>query len=103
MDETACGGWRGGLRKRLVDGAFSLSLAAPVANANDVPPPLPCRFGVRVGCPLLPPPAPPPLILQSIVVVTEDPWWDRCRGVLGLYNILDRYSRYLRTSTYVQK
>jgi hypothetical protein len=23
--------------------------------------------------------------------------------LLGLYNILDRYSRYLRTSTYVQK
>ncbi len=29
--------------------------------------------------------------------------WDNIHGLLGLYNILDRYSRYLRTSTYVRK
>ncbi len=28
---------------------------------------------------------------------------DACVKLLGLYNILDRYSRYLRTSTYVRK
>jgi hypothetical protein len=42
----------GGLRKRLVDGVFSLSLAAPVAEADDVTPPPPlsfleCGLGVR--------------------------------------------------------
>ena len=35
MDETAHGGWRGGLRKRLVDGAFLSSSVAPVAKADD--------------------------------------------------------------------
>ncbi len=53
MDETARGGWRGGLRKRLVNGAFLSSSAAPVAKADDVPPPplspivLACGLGVR--------------------------------------------------------
>ncbi len=63
----------GGLRKRLVDGAFLLSSAAPVAKANDVPPPSPLSFWRAGWVSASASSGSSPPILQSIVVVTEDP------------------------------
>ncbi len=78
MDKTVHGGWQGGRGKDLPKGGFSSLSVAPVAKADDAPPP--SHFDGRVGCPLPPPPAPPPPTLPSIVVVAEDPQRDRRQG-----------------------
>ena len=54
------------------------------------------RVTVRIRGPLVD-------ILVSMAPDVYGPYVSVTKTVLGLYNILDRYSRYLRTSRYVRK